>query len=48
MIQYKIIVNDRNYSNWKLYDALSLNEVESLPIDPINERLFSNDVFEYE
>ena len=47
MIQYKIIVDDRNYSNWKLYDAISLSEVEPLPIDPIGERLFSNDVFEY-
>jgi len=44
---YKININDRNYTDWKVYDALTLNEVDKLPIDPCVEKLFYGDVFEY-
>ena len=44
---YKININDRNYTDWKVYDALTLNEVEKMPIDPSFEKLFYGDVFEY-
>ena len=46
-INYKINIDDRNYTDWKVYDALTLNEVDKLPIDPSIEKLFSGDVFEY-
>ena len=44
--QYKILVNDRNYTDWNLFDALSLNEIEKLPINPASNKLFSSDIFE--
>ena len=45
--KYKIIIDDRNYTEWKLYESLHLNQVDKLPIDPCSEKLFSGDVFEY-
>ena len=45
--KYKIIIDDRNYTEWKLYESLHLNQVDKLPIDPCTEKLFSGDVFEY-
>lgn len=45
-VQYKILVNDRNYTDWNLFDALSLNEIEKLPINPASNKLFSSDIFE--
>ena len=44
---YKILLNDRYYKEWLLYDALSLNEIEKINIDPILCKLFSCDIFEY-
>jgi exoribonuclease-2 len=45
-VQYKILVNDRNYIDWNLFDALSLNEIEKLSINPASNKLFSSDIFE--
>jgi exoribonuclease R len=45
-VQYKILVNDRNYTDWNLFDALSLNEIEKLSINPASNKLFSSDIFE--
>ena len=45
-VQYKILVNDRNYNDWNLFDALSLNEIEKLSINPASNKLFSSDIFE--
>ena len=45
-ISYKITIDNREYTEWTLYDSLSLNEVEKIPIEPANEKLFSSDVFE--
>ena len=44
---YKIIIDDRNYAQWNVHDANTLNQVDKLPIDPCAEKLFSGDVFEY-
>ena len=44
--QYKILIEDRNYSEWNLYDALSLLDVDKIEINPINSKLFSSDIFE--
>ena len=44
--QYKILINDRQYSDWQLYNALSLNEIDKIDINPISEKLFSSDIFD--
>ena len=44
--QYKILINDRQYSDWQLYNALSLNEIDKLDINPVSEKLFSCDIFD--
>lgn len=45
--QYKILVNDRHYTNWNLFDALYLNEIkEKININPVSNKLFSSDIFE--
>ena len=44
---YKILISDRSYVEWNLYDALSLNEVEKINIHPSTNKLFSGDTFEY-
>ncbi len=41
---YKIHVNDRSYNSWEVYDNNKLNKVE-LDINPLESKLFSNDVF---
>ena len=45
MEQYKLYVNDRNYSSWQIFEMLNFNKVE-LNINPIESKLFSNDVFD--
>ena len=46
---YKILINDRNYSEWIIYDALSLNElVDKIDVQPSINKLFSGDTFEYD
>jgi exoribonuclease R len=47
MTIYKIIIEDRNYSNWKIYDSNNFEKKE-IHIDPIEHKLFSNDVFTFE
>ena len=43
---YKILISDRSYVEWNLYDALSLNEVQKINIHPSTNKLFSGDTFE--
>jgi len=43
---YKILINDRDYIDWNLYDAISLNEVDKIDIRPSANKLFSGDTFE--
>jgi len=45
MTNYKIHINDRNYSSWELFETNNLTKV-SFEINPIECKLFSNDVFE--
>ena len=42
MTNYRFICNDRDYSDIKIYDDLSMNEVE-VPLS--NNKLFNHDVF---
>ena len=44
MSTYKIIVNDRGYTSWEIFENSKFNKV-NLSINPIEEKLFSNDVF---
>jgi len=44
MTSYKIYVNDRNYKSWEVFDTINFNKIE-LTIDPIKNKLFSNDIF---
>jgi len=41
---FKIYVNDRNYSSWNIFETASFQPV-NLEINPIENKLFSNDVF---
>ena len=43
---YKILIDNREYTEWSLYDSLSLNEVDKIDINPSSDKLFSCDVFE--
>lgn len=43
---YKIHIHDRNYSSWDIYDTSNLNKIINIDINPIECKLFSNDVFE--
>jgi len=44
MKTYKIHVNDRNYASWEIFDNVNFCK-QPLNIDPIENKLFSNDVF---
>ena len=44
---YKIVIDDRSYSKWQIYDAPTLTPV-TLDLDPCAMRLFSGDVFTYD
>lgn len=43
---YKIHVHDRNYSSWDIYDTTNLNKITNIIVNPVESKLFSNDVFE--
>lgn len=45
---YKILIGDRNYTEWNLYDASHLNEINNININPSSNKLFSGDTFECE
>ena len=41
---FKIYVNDRNYSSWNIFETANFQPV-NVEINPIENKLFSNDVF---
>jgi hypothetical protein len=41
---YKIHVNDRNYTSWDVFDIVNFQKI-NLEINPVESKLFSNDVF---
>ena len=47
MTKYKIHVSDRNYSSWEIYETNTFQKVD-ININPIESKLFSNDVFEFD
>ena len=44
MTTFKIHVNDRNYQSWEVFDTEQFNKI-LLDINPIENKLFTNDVF---
>jgi exoribonuclease R len=44
-MHFKIHVNDRSYNSWEVLDTNKFNKVE-VNINPIESKLFANDVFE--
>lgn len=44
--QYRIYIEDREYTEYNFINAASLEEVENPGVDPIKDKLFSGDVFE--
>lgn len=46
MIMIKIHVDDRLYRSFRFVDSVEVKDVD-LEIDPLKEKLFNNDVFEY-
>jgi hypothetical protein len=47
MVTYKIVLENRNYTNWNIYDSNNF-EKKDLQINPLESKLFSNDVFIFE
>ena len=48
-LNYKIVVEDRNYEQWKIYDYDDVNVKEyELSLNPAEHKLFSCDVFNYD
>lgn len=48
MQKYKLYVNDRNYTSWEVFDADKFNKVSLIDINPIECKLFSNDIFTFD
>lgn len=44
MANYKLYVHDRSYNSWEVFDTINFNKIK-LDINPIDYKLFSNDVF---
>ena len=45
MTTYKFCVHDRNYANWDIFETTNYQKVNLDIINPINAKMFSNDVF---
>jgi hypothetical protein len=44
MTQYKVIIEDRGYTNWSFHNANTFEKLE-LNLNPLTHKLFSNDIF---
>lgn len=44
MNQYKLCMNNKDYNSWEIYETNNLSKV-NLNINPLDNKLFSNDVF---
>jgi exoribonuclease R len=47
MVIYKIVLENRNYNNWNIYDSDNFVKTD-IQINPLESKLFSNDVFTFE
>jgi len=46
-MKYKLKVEDRNYETWTTHDPHSLESIQ-ISLDPVREKLFDQDIFEYD
>ena len=46
MTNYKVIVEDRNYIKWNFCNANTFDKLELLNIEPLENKLFNNDIFQ--
>ena len=44
---YKIIIDDRSYTKWSIYDSATFETLTIPNFDPIEHKLFSNDIFTF-
>jgi hypothetical protein len=44
---YKINIDNRSYNSWKIYNTITLEEVNNINIHPLHYKLLNNDVFDY-
>jgi exoribonuclease R len=47
MVTYKFVLENRQYLQWKIYDSNNF-EKKDLQVNPVESKLFSNDVFTFE
>jgi exoribonuclease R len=47
MVAYRIVLENRNYNSWNIYDSNNVEKTD-LHVNPIESKLFSNDVFTIE
>jgi exoribonuclease R len=47
MTTYKLYVNDRNYTSWNIFESTNFQNI-SININPLEHKLFSNDVFQFD
>jgi exoribonuclease R len=42
---YKILIHDREYTKWDIHDVRQYTIIDSVAVDPVNSKLFTNDIF---
>ena len=47
MTLYKIIIDNRNYGSWSVFNATTLEPIILDDFNPIDHKLFSNDEFTF-
>lgn len=45
MKTYKIYITDRKYTSWEIFETANFQKIDDIEINPIESKLFSNDVF---
>ena len=45
---YKILIHDRDYTKWDVHDVYQFAIIDNVAIDPVRNKLFTNDVFKIE
>jgi exoribonuclease R len=44
---FKLYVHDRNYTTWDIFETVNFNKIDA-EINPVENKLFSNDVFSFD
>ena len=45
---YKILIHDREYTKWDIHDVRQYAVIGSVAVDPVKNKLFTNDIFNVE